>query len=120
MGKRLGKAVVKADGKAFDSLPGAKIDIGGTERGTVVGGNKVLGYSETPKQSKVELEISVGKDTSLEELRAMDNVTISFECDTGQQYVVQGAWLTNTPEATAQDGGKVPLTFEGPPAEEMK
>ncbi len=120
MGKKLGKAWIKANGKMLETLPGAKLDIGGTERSTVVGATEVQGYFETPKQSKMECEITVGKDTSLEEYGAMDDVTINFECDTGQKYVQQGAWLTNTPELTAQDGGKVPLTFEGPPADELK
>lgn len=119
MGKKLGKAWIKVDGKMLESLPGAKIDIGGVERTTVVGATKVEGFFETPKQSKVECEITVGANTSLAEYGAMESVTINFECDTGQQYVVQGAWLTNTAEMTASEGGKVPLTFEGPPADEL-
>jgi hypothetical protein len=119
MGKKLGKAWIKVDGKLLETLPGAKLDIGGDERGTVVGANTVQGYFETPKPSRLECEISVGKHTRLAEMRAWNNVTISFECDTGQQYVVQGAWMTNTPEMTASEGGKIPMTFEGPPAEEM-
>ncbi|SPD73817.1 conserved hypothetical protein [uncultured Desulfobacterium sp.] len=119
MGKKLGKAWIKVDGMMLETLPGAKIDIGGVERTTVVGAARVAGFYETPKPSKVECEISVGKDTKLEEYGAMDSVTINFECDTGQQYVVQGAWLTNTLELTASEGGKVPLTFEGPPADEL-
>ncbi len=119
MAKKLGKAVIKVDGKIQESLPGAKLDIGGDERGTVIGANSVQGFYVTPKPSKLECEVTVGAETSLAEMRDWDNVTISFECDTGQLYVIQGAWLTNTPEMTASEGGKVPLTFEGPPAEEM-
>lgn len=119
MAKKLGKAIIKVDGKVLQSLPGAKLDIGGDERTTVVGANSVQGFFETPKPSKLECEVTVGAETRLAEMRGWDNVTISFECDTGQQYVVQGAWLTNTPEMTASEGGKVPMTFEGSPAEEM-
>lgn len=119
MGKKLGKAFIKIDGKLLESLPGAKLDIGGHERTAVVGSNSVQGFFETPKQSKMECEITVGKDTRLADMRLWDAVTISFECDTGQMYVIQGAWMANTPEMTASEGGKVPLTFEGPPAEEM-
>jgi RNase P/RNase MRP subunit p29 len=119
MGKKLGRAFIKVDGQALESMPGAKLDIGGFERTTVVGSNSVQGYFETPKQSKMECEITVGAETVLADMRNWDGVTISFECDTGQQYVIQGAWLTNTPEMTASEGGRVPLTFEGPPAEEM-
>jgi hypothetical protein len=100
-------------------MPGAKLDIGGNERTTVVGATSVQGFFETPKASKLECEVTVGADTRLAAMRNWESVTISFECDTGQQYVIQGAWLTNTPEMTASEGGRVPLTFEGPPAEEM-
>ncbi len=119
MPKRLGKAIIKVDGKVLESLPGAKLDIGGIERTTVVGANAVQGFYETPKPSKLEAEISVGRDTRLADIRSWDNVTVSFECDTGQMYVVQGGWCTNTPEVTASEGGKVPIAIEGPPAEEM-
>lgn len=119
MGKKLGRAFIKVDGQALESMPGAKLDIGGNERTTVVGANEVQGFFETPKQSKLECEITVGSSTNLAAMRDWDDVTISFECDTGQQYVIQGAWLTNTPEMTASEGGRVPLTFEGPPAQEM-
>ena len=120
MAKKLGKALIKVDGQVLETLPGARLDIGGNERTTVVGSNAVQGFYETPKQSMLECEISVGKDTSLADMRGWDDVTISFECDTGQLYVIQGAWLTNTPNMTASEGGRVPMTFEGVPAEEMK
>lgn len=119
MGKKLGRATIKYDGNVLATMPGAKIDIGGFERTTVVGANQVDGFFETPKQSKVECEIMVGRETKLDELRDIENATVSFECDTGQVYVVSGAWVVNTPELTASEGGRVPLTFEGPPAEEM-
>jgi len=119
MAKKLGKAIIKVDGKALESMPGASLDIGGSERTTLVGQNEVQGFFETPKPSRLECEISVGTDTRLADMRGWDNVTISFECDTGQQYVQQGAWLLNTPALKASEGGRVALQFEGPPAQEM-
>ncbi|OHD24769.1 MAG: hypothetical protein A2Y38_07745 [Spirochaetes bacterium GWB1_59_5] len=120
MAKKLGKAIIKVDGKVLQTLPGAKIDIGGSERTTVVGANEVQGFFETPKQGKLECDITVGAETSLDELRKIEKATISFECDTGQIYVGRDWWLTNTTELTASEGGKVPLVLEGPPAEEMR
>ena len=119
MAKKLGMVVIKVDGSLLESMPGAKLDIGGFERTTVVGANSVQGNYQTPKPSRVECEVSVGEETSLAEMRDWDNVTLSFECDTGQQYVIQGAWLTNSPEMTGSEGGRVPMVFEGKPAEEM-
>jgi hypothetical protein len=119
MGKKLGKAIIKIDGQVLESMPGASLDIGGSERTTLVGQNEVQGFFETPKQSRLECEISVGTETRLDAMRGWDNVTASFECDTGQQYVIQGAWLLNTLALKAAEGGRVELQFEGPPAEEL-
>lgn len=116
--QRLGKAFVKSNGSLFESLPGAKIDIGGVTRNPVVGSNSVHGYAEQVKEATVECEISFGPDTRLVEIAAMSDVTINFECDTGQVYVVRNAWLVEPPVLTEGEGGKVPLKFAGPPADE--
>lgn len=119
MTMRLGKAYIKADGDLLETLPGAKIDIGGVTRTVVKGNNKILGYSEQPKEATVECEIAIGPQTSLARLQAMSNVSITFEGDTGQTWTVKNAFLTEPPVATDGEGGKVPLKFAGMPAEEM-
>lgn len=119
MGQRLGRAFIKWDGKLLETLPGAKIDIGGVDRDTVTGSNAVLGYSEKTKPATLECEISLGTQTRLADFAAITNATITFECDTGQHYVMRNAWLTESPNATEGDGGKVPLKFASTPAQEV-
>lgn len=119
MTQRLGKAYIKVDGELLETMPGAKLDPGGVTRTTVAGNNRVLGYSEKPKQSRLECQIAMGAQTSLARLGAIKDATVTFECDTGQTFVMRNAWLTDTPNATDGDGGQVPLIFEGQPAEEM-
>ena len=119
MGQRLGIAYIKVDGLLLESAPGATLDIGGVTRSPVLASGAVVGYSEAPVPAVVECEISVGPGTSLVQLGKTKNATITFECDTGQTYVVREAWLVNPPKATAADGGKVPLVFNGPAAEEL-
>ncbi|MDP1534172.1 MAG: phage tail tube protein [Rubrivivax sp.] len=120
MSQRLGKAFIKADGKLLETMPGAKIDIGGVTRNTVVGANAVHGYAEQTKQSRLECEVSVGADTSLEEIAKIADATVTFECDTGQTYIMRNAWLVDPPVMTEGEGGRVPLVFEGAAAEEMR
>lgn len=117
--QRLGKAYIKHDGKLLETNAGASIDIGGSVRATITGNNSVLGYSEQPKAAVLNCVISIGTQTSLAALRAIKDATITFECDTGQTYVMRSAWLVNPPVATDGAGGEVPLQFEGPAAEEM-
>jgi hypothetical protein len=119
MTQRLGRAYIKVDGDMLESMPGAKVDVGGVSRSVVLGNNKVLGFAEKPKEAMVECEVAVGPATSLLKLAAIADATITFECDTGQTYVIKNAFLTEPPVATDGDGGKVPLKFAGDPAEEM-
>ena len=118
--KRLGKAFIKIDGELLETNKGAKCSLGGVSRKTIVGNNTVHGYAEEPKESGVECEISIGEGASLDKYRKISDATITFEADTGQTYVIRNAWLTEPPELTDGDGGKVGLKFAGPPAEEMK
>lgn len=119
MSKRLlGKALIKANGGVLATLPGAKLDPGGKVRTTVVGANGVLGFTESYRQSKLECEIGFGVGTSLKEIIDWDDITSSFECDTGQTYVISHGWCTEPPVITDNEG-KAPVVIEGPPAEEM-
>lgn len=119
MSQRLGKAFIKVNGALLESMPGAKLDIGGEKRTAVKGANAVHGYSAEIETAKVECEISVSKDTKLIDIGKMSNVSLTFECDTGQTFVVKNAFLTDTVSLTAQEGGKVPLKFEGDPADQV-
>jgi len=46
-------------------------------------------------------------------------VTVIFECDTGQRYVINDAFLTDTPTMKDGEGGNITLKFSGPAAEEV-
>ena len=115
--QRLGKALIKVDGQLLESRPGAKLDIGGVVRDPVVGANSVHGFAEKIKEAVVECEISMGPETNIGAMAGWSDVTVVFECDTGQVYTVRNAWLTEPPVVTAEEGGKVPLKFAGPPAD---
>lgn len=116
--KIMGKAQIKANGALQETLPGATLDIGGPSRTTVAGANAILGFTEAVAPSKIEFEIAVKGHTSLAAIRRWDDVTVTFEADTGQTWVVSHGWVTNPPTTTDNDG-KAKVTIEGPPAEEM-
>jgi len=116
MSQRLGRAFIKVNGQLLESLPGATLDVGGFKRDPVVG-NEVHGYTETRVPSMVECEVSVDKQSRPSDWAKWSDVSITFECDTGQVFVVRSAFLTEPPKLTAGEGGKVPLKFSGPPAD---
>lgn len=113
-------AYIKVDGRLLATMPGAKVDLGGRARSSVVGDNRVHGFTETLKPGMLECEISLSEGMSLDELRNITNATVTYEADTGQTYVIRDAFVTETLNVTAGEGGKVGLKFEGQPAEEMK
>ena len=119
MSQRLGKAFIKWDGKLLESMPDAKLSLGGVERMPVIGANAVHGFSEKIKESTLECTISVSAETRLAELAAIQDATVTFEADTGQTYIMRNAFLTEPPTVTAGEGGKVELKFAAPRAEEM-
>lgn len=119
MGMTHSMAYIKTDGAMLNTMPGAKLDIGGKTRTPVIGGNSVLGYSEVIKPSTLECEISLSQGTSLAAIAKITGATVTYEADTGQTYVIRNAFVTETLSVTAGDGGKVAVKFSGDPAEEM-
>lgn len=116
----LGIAIVKVDGQALRSEPGASIDIGGFARTEVMGDQPGdVGYAQKNAPSQVDCVLMMDSSTSLAAIAGWSDVTVQFDADTGQSYVVNHAFLSNTPKATAGQGGKVQLTFKGPPAREV-
>ena len=119
MGMRHSMAYIKVDGSLLATMPGAKLDLGGRERSSVVGDNQVHGFAEKLKPAALECEISLGQGMSLAQLQKITGATVTYEADTGQIYVMRDAFVVDTLSVTAGEGGKVGLKFEGQPAEEM-
>lgn len=118
MAKKLGRVIVKVDGKALESKKGASLDIGGITRTPL---DEFPGdFSEEPRGATVECTLGYGRDTSLTEIAAIENATLVFQCDTGQSYVIGEAYNDGNPQLTSGDGGDVKCVFHGKPAEEMK
>lgn len=119
MSKVLGRATVKVDGEVLLIDNGAKLAFGGVTR-KVVKGTEIHGYAEEAMEPSVEVAATVDKDSSLKAWADIADATVTFECDTGQVYILKNAWLENPPEVTAGEGGRVPLKFVAKVCEEMK
>lgn len=118
MTKLAGKATIRVNGQTFKQEKGATLDIGGPKRTTKMGSAGVAGYAEEQTPSKLEVSPFIFEGFSVAQIRTWDNVTVSFELDTGQTYVINGGWATETPVIEESDG-KTKITIEGPPAEEV-
>lgn len=112
-----GRAFIRVNGESIASLPGtAKLSPGGVERSPVVGDFGFLGWTEKPVHSEIECDIAVNGSTDIAALNGMQNGTIVFKCDSGQQYIQRGAGLA-TPIGPQAGDGKASLKFIGAPVE---
>ncbi len=113
----LGRVLLRLNGQPLYSEKGAKLTLGGVKR-EPINLQYAFGYSEDGEPAKVECTTALAKGMSLQTLRTSVDAVLQFECDTGQIYVINNAYLTESPEISS-DKGKVTLKFSGDPAEEM-
>lgn len=116
--KLMGRATIRIDGQTFKAEKGATLDIGGVKRSTKNATSGVAGFSEEIVQSKLEFPFFLPAGVSVAQIRTWDNVVVSFEADTGQTWIINGGWATDTPVIEESDG-KSKIIIEGPPAEEV-
>lgn len=116
-GKILGKAFIRVNGMSLASLPGtAKLNPGGHERKPVMGDHGFLGWTETPVHSEVECDIAIDANTDIMTLNKTTDATVTFECDSGQVYIVRSA-TPATPVGAESGSGKASIKLIGAPAE---
>lgn len=115
--QRLGKAKIRFGSSLLETMPGATLDLGGVARTTQTGANAVLGFTETPKPSRLEATVSLARGTSAKDLN-LDDVNFTFEGDTGQVWAVRNAWSVET-QSIDSGAGTTRVILEGLPAEEV-
>lgn len=117
MAKVFGRARIRVNGKLYDSMKGASLDLGGVKRESKTTANGVAGYTESIQPSRLEFKVPVKSDLSLKELQDAVDVTVAFETDTGKNFTVPKAWSTETGKLSDSDG-EAAWVLEGEPAEE--
>lgn len=110
-----GRAKIVANGLTLDTMPGAKINVGGVARDPVAG-DYTIGYAEKNTPSTVECEVNVSKETPLDAIRNMVGATVNFQTDVGLNFIVRNAFVTEPPELTGGEG-KMSVKLAGEPAE---
>lgn len=119
---RFGRAYVHVTGVGYlASMPGASCDLSGVEKTPVMGiAGRLEGFSEASKPSHLKCRVSLGVGDDLGALKAIKNATATFECDTGQVFVIRGATLINTLVLEASGAGNVDIELMGSPAEQVQ
>lgn len=119
MAQATGTVVVRVNGKSILSKPGAKLKPGGPKRtGQMADGNAGLHFTEEQMPAVITMDTLHTSDFSVDEMRAWNGVTCTFECDSGVTYQVSPAYQSGEPEISGPDG-VTGLEFTGPPATQI-
>lgn len=117
MAQLTGIVFLRVDGELLQSLPEAKLMLGGYARTTRTG-HRVYGYHEKVVPGGIECEVVHSSDTPLEDLRNKTGAVVLFETDTGVTYQVSNAHVTDTFELSGGEG-QFSVKMEGDPAEKQ-
>ncbi len=110
MGQITGKATVRKNGAVLAAENGATLTAGGINReGERHGG--IAYYKEDEVNPSVEISILHDKDADIIALSNIVDATVEFECDTGQTYILRGAFTTE-PVSLDSGTGKATLKME--------
>lgn len=113
MAKIFGRAFIRVNGMTLAGMPGSsKLDPGGVERSPVVGEAGFLGYTEKPVHAEIECDIAIDANTDIDALNKTVDASVTFECDSGQVYVMRNASLAMPVKPQSGDG-KANVKFIG-------
>nr|BDD45831.1 Mu phage tail tube protein GpM [Gammaproteobacteria bacterium] len=113
-----GRAIINWNGKRLRSENGATLNPGGASREAKTGGGQVHGYMESDVPPSMECTVFHDKSLSLRELSDITDATVTFETDTGSQYILRDAWTTE-PVALDTGNGTVGLKMEAISCDEV-
>lgn len=116
-GKLFGRATIRADGQTIKTFDGASLELGGVKRTPRPGSNDADGFTEELTPSKLECDVQVREGVSLKAIHALTDAVLTFECDTGQVYIINHGYSAEPPVLGGE--GKAKCVFHGPEAEEL-
>ncbi|EHK1092688.1 phage tail tube protein [Salmonella enterica subsp. enterica serovar Poona] len=107
----MGRALIRANGQELPSLDGATMTPSSDAR-EVLKGYRVLGFQVSPQEAHLECKIQqTPGGVSVDDINAMDNVTVTFEADTGETWTIANAWSDGKSSLT--DKGEIAANFYG-------
>lgn len=108
-GNVTGMATIRVDGREIPSERGATFNPGGVNRTTRMAGKRVF-FNEEPVAPTLQCTVLHTADTDLIDLNTITNATVLVELDNGQDYMMIGAFVTETTELNTAEG-QVRLNF---------
>ncbi|WP_137972411.1 phage tail tube protein [Pseudomonas sp. F(2018)] len=108
-GQVTGIATIRVDGQEIPSEKGATLNPGGVNRTPRMAGKRVF-YNEEPVAPTLQCTVLHTDEIDLIDLNTIKDATVLVECDNGQDYLLTGAFVTETAELNTGEG-QVRLNF---------
>ena len=99
-------------GRNLSVEKGAKIKIGGIKNNAVTYGRKVARAQEF-ESSEVSATTHFERGQRWGDIWSADEGELQVVCDTGQSFIINDAFLTDIPDITGGEGGKIELKWSG-------
>lgn len=102
-GQVTGIATIRVDGQEIPAEKDATLNPGGVNRTPRMAGHRVY-FNEEPVAPTVQVTVLHTPEIDLIDLNTIKDATVLFECDNGQDYLLTGAFVTETAELNAGEG----------------
>jgi len=117
MAQVTGKATIYVDGSMLNAADESTLNPGGVKRTPVMGGGRVIGYTEETIAPELSYTVYHTADTSLTDIKAITDATVIHMTDTGKRHVLTGAFVTDAVELKTK-GGEVAVKMSAITCEE--
>ncbi len=104
----LGLVDITWRGQQLDIEKGAKIKVGGLKQNAMPVQRKTK-YAQEYEVSEITATIPVSRGMDVLAVFASGSGELQCNCDTGQSFIFADAFVTNRPEMTAGEGGKMEI-----------
>lgn len=112
-----GIAYLSVDGISYMVAADLAYQVSTVSRESLVGQDKVHGYSEKPMPGHISATLRDAKTLSLAKINAMTNVTVVAELANGKTIVGRKMWTVDAQEVKTVEGS-FEVKWEGPSVEE--
>lgn len=113
-----GVAYWKVDGVQLAVRGNLEVMPSRQERAGIAGQDAVHGYSELPVVPYISGEVSLLEGTSVEDIDAVTDATITAELANGSIYVLRNAWRAERSTINSREG-QFAVRFEGLSCDEL-
>jgi hypothetical protein len=117
--KRLaGIAYISVNGKTYMLAADAAYSVSKVSRETLVGQDRVHGFSEKPKAGSISAQLRDARDLTVADFNAMDDVTVVLELANGKTVVGSNMWTVDAQEVKTAEA-TFEVKFESDNVEEV-